>query len=611
VTGPGWGTTLNPVELNSAQPATVGQSVVFKDSIFWAHQHFTGGAGAGSITEYNFKTQLLTRYDLSAIFRAGTACETGLHVHDGVLFAMNRGPAANSIRLAKLQGGVWSQVHSNTTLGSGSSGTNSHHALFTDSVTGDLIAVPNGGGGPGTGTQVWRFEDPAGSVIATDITSSVLGSVGGSDKYGVGGGAASAARRWSVFVDTVTDPEEPHVFLTTWILGGSTECWEWVDQIGTNRPTTAAVELEPVGGLAGISSIHALPYNSVGGGHRTPRAAVVEIVDTPEEVLAGTKFFFRGFGEDSTTTAPSSTLTFYGTDTQGTPSAVVPIVPGSLSVSAGMLTDLEAYWHLNDDGLDETVNNRDWSFTGVEGYNTGLFGNGYEVLGADGRYATQVYDAFFNMAQTDLWSMQVWVDVDALSNTQALLSKGDPTLGGGSADGWTLRIGTDGHVRFVHHQNGVNHSTPAGLITAGSGMQHIVVTNDGTTQKIYVDSIERASNPSAGSFVGQGAGAVLTMGNLVAGVGTNPLDGVLDEVAFWSRRLTPAEVEALYNANSSGGAGKELTEITGLPITPSISGNTITDFTADNGSTLYSVVLNLDAVNIDEGDIGTIITDLI
>ena len=87
----------------------------------------------------------------------------------------------------------------------------------------------------------------------------------------------------------------------------------------------------------------------------------------------------------------------------------------------------------------------------------------------------------------------------------------------------------------------------------------------------------------------------------------------MDELAIWDRYITPLEVEALYNANSSGGAGKELEETTALPITPNISGNTIVDFTADNGSTLYSVVLEIDApgINIEEGDIGIIITDLI
>jgi hypothetical protein len=605
-TGAYWGSNVGFLaEDNGARPATYGQSIVFKDSIFWAHAHFTGAAGAGSITQYNVKTQSLLRYDLSAVFRNGTACETGLHVHDGVLFAMNRGPAANSIRLAKLQGGIWAQVHSNTTLGSSASGTNSHHALFTDNVTGDLIAIPNGGGGPGIGTQVWRFEDPAGSVVATDITSSVLGSAEGADKYGVGGGSANSGRRWSVFVDTVTDPEEPHTFLTTWIPGGSTECWEWVDKIGTNRPTTAAVELEAVGGLAGISDDHALPYNSVGGGHHTPRSAVVEIVDATEEVLAGTKFFFRGFGEDSTTTAPSSTLTFYGTDTQGTPSAVVPIVPGSLSVSAGMLTDLEAYYHMDEASgarVDSSGSGLDLTENGTVGSTTGIISNAADIPGTAGNYFNRPGDD----AALDIGvglapcAVQAWVNVDATGSQYFVASKGVTGV-----DGWQLTILADGSVRFGWPGAAI-FTTGAGLITAGAGWQHILGTSDGATTHVYIDGVQQASGTTVASL---GSTAAFWVG--ARNDNAFHLDGQLDEVAIWSRYITPSEVEALYNANSSGGAGKELTEITGLPITPSISGNTIIDFTADNGSTLYSVVLNLDAVNIDEGDIGTIITDLI
>jgi hypothetical protein len=604
VTGPGWGTSLNVVEASAAQPTTVGQSIVFKDSIFWAHSHFSGFAGAGSITQYNLKTQTLVRYDMNAVFRNGTASETGLHVHNGVLFAMNRGPAANSIRLAKLQGGIWSQVHSNTTIGSSGSGTNSHHALFTDSVTGDLIAVPNGGGGPGVGSQVWRFEDPAGSIIATDITSSVLGSVEGADKYGVGGGAANANRRWSVFVDTVTDPATPHIFLTTWIPGLSTETWEWVNQIGTTRPTTAAVELEVVGGGSGISYEHALPYDSVGGGHRTPRTAAVEIVDTPEEVLGGTKVFFRGYGDDSTATFPSSTLTFYGADTQGTPSTVIPIVPGSLSVGAGFLTDLEVYYKLDGTGnrVDSSGNGLDLTETGTVGTGTGIFANGASFPGVAGNYLERANTTSLKLGNSLApFAVSFWIDL-TIAGVYYVCSQENETT-----QGWLIVILGDGHVELVQRPSTV-YATPAGVLTAAAGLQHVVVTSDGITQKIYVDGVEEFSGAALATV---DSSATFRVG--VSPSNTFPLNAILDELAIWSRYITPIEVEALYNANSSGGAGKELEDTTALPTTPSISGDTIVDFTADNGSTLYSVVLDVGApgVDIEEGDIGIIITDLV
>ena len=49
------------------------------------------------------------------------------------------------------------------------------------------------------------------------------------------------------------------------------------------------------------------------------------------------------------------------------------------------------------------------------------------------------------------------------------------------------------------------------------------------------------------------------------------------------------------------------------PTTPTVSSDTLINFTPDNGTTLYSVILDVafTGVNIGEGDVGLIITGLV
>jgi hypothetical protein len=320
-TGSEWGTNLNVVEASGAQPATVGQSIVFRNSVFWAHQFFTGTAGSGELTQYDLVTDTLTRHNIQAIFRAGTACEMGLHVHDSKLYAMNRGPAANSIRLARLDAGnAWVQVWQSGALSVGASGSQGHHAIFTDDATGDLIGFVSGT----SQSQAWRFTDPAGSVIAAQISTTVMGATEGADKYLVGGGSASTDRRWAVYVDNDTAPTTPRTFLTTWIPGGGTETWEWKG---------VAAEMEAVAGLAGISDDFAMPYVTSGGGNRgtagAPRAELGDVSNPAAATAAGTKWFFRVYG----TGGPSVMTVYYNADEEAPDS--IATLTGSVVVESG------------------------------------------------------------------------------------------------------------------------------------------------------------------------------------------------------------------------------------------------------------------------------------
>ena len=85
---------------------------------------------------------------------------------------------------------------------------------------------------------------------------------------------------------------------------------------------------------------------------------------------------------------------------------------------------------------------------------------------------------------------------------------------------------------------------PTGITGYNDGDWHFVVmTNDGTTAKLYVDNVQVQSISSSG--IGS-----QTITNADIGAyrgGSQYFDGKIDEVAIWSRALTSDEVTELYN----------------------------------------------------------------
>jgi hypothetical protein len=324
VTGAEWTGVINGrlVETNPTWPSTVGQSLVYRNSIVWIHSSIAGGAGTGKISSYDLNLSTLTRTNPDVT--TTSICIHSLHVHKNKLFLFGNGGGGNQPqRLLRLDAGTWTLLHAgvnnsgaSTDLQSFSTG---HTCMFTDPATGDLIAIA-GGASPNfvgsVGNKVWRFTnvETGSSSTPTMLHFTVFGSVEGGDKYLQD--THAQFRRWVVNVDTESDPANPRIFLTTWRENTTnTETWEWKG---------VGAEIEAVASLSGISSDFALPTNSVGGGHRLPRVAGIEIGDTanpPEEAAGGTKFFFRGVGSSA-----AGVVTFRGTDTEGTPSTVIPIV---------------------------------------------------------------------------------------------------------------------------------------------------------------------------------------------------------------------------------------------------------------------------------------------
>jgi hypothetical protein len=555
------------------------------------HDH-QAGIGDGAVTQYDFVLAALTRYDVSAdLIITQSGASYALHIHANVLFLLGYGTQAeNRPTLMKLQAGSFQVVNVFTDMGVTSVGSRvGSPAMFTDEATGDLICLLVGQDATPSlaDMKVKRIQNATGAPTVSDITSATLGAAEGADKYIVGGASVDFDRRWVVFVDTQTAPATPRTFLTTWVPGGNTETWEW---------TGISTEIEAVASLQGISDDFALPYNTVGGGEHSPSTSRTSI-SGHAEVPGGTQITFQNNGIDSV-----RTLAFRGVDTEGSPNTVIPIVPASLTIGAGLLTGLLGYWKFSD-FLDATANGNNWgSISGTPSFVAGLIGNALDLPAvANDALQDLGWGASANLLGFSSYAYSVWVNLDALPGANgSVISKTNGTTG------HRLRIQSDGAVRWQHFSGGpdLDLLSDPGDMTAVAGWQHIVVSSDGVTAKLYVDGVEKASAAAADGNVN---GQLLKIGD--ASLGGELLDCQIDELAAWvGRHLTVEEVGYIYNA----GAGFELEGATPFAVTPTISGNTIINLLPDNGATLYTVDLTIDepGVDIGEGDVGLIIPEL-
>ena len=121
--------------------------------------------------------------------------------------------------------------------------------------------------------------------------------------------------------------------------------------------------------------------------------------------------------------------------------------------------------------------------------------------------------------------------------------------------------GTPGYgLRLFHSRPALRLSTSASCtsfltadtspLLADSCWHHIVATKQGSFARLFVDGaiVADFTNACVGSFANT---APLEIGGLPAFTSTF-LTGMIDEVAMWSRALSPAEVRALWAAGSEG-----------------------------------------------------------
>ena len=204
---------------------------------------------------------------------------------------------------------------------------------------------------------------------------------------------------------------------------------------------------------------------------------------------------------------------------------------------------LSSYYKADNDATDAHGSN-DGTFTPAT-YATGIINNGFDLDGVNDRM--QVADAgdFTFGSTSDDFSISGWFQFNNLSQNNTVFDKRD-----NNNDGWVLIL-LQSTQKFGFFMDATDSFSVANAVT-DTNLHHVLVTVDRTGAglvTIYIDGVDVSlTQPSVASeelsvttdfSIGMDAYAT-----------SNQTDGVIDEVAIWSKVLTQAEVTDLYNSGA-------------------------------------------------------------
>lgn len=209
---------------------------------------------------------------------------------------------------------------------------------------------------------------------------------------------------------------------------------------------------------------------------------------------------------------------------------------------ADLFTNLQGYWQFESNGADTSGMGNDLDIIGGPGYGTGLIGDALSLTGSTSQFAQQASNnTVFDVGGGD-FTIQVWVDFQSLSGEQTLFEKFD----GGAGPGYSLTKLSDNRILFFGDGYTTLASTAAALDT--TNWHQIIMRRSGDDLDIFLNNMSIASATVAGSVTASTNPLLIGERD---GAQNFPVNGLLDEVAFWNRGLSDLEIAQLYN-NRSG-----------------------------------------------------------
>ena len=218
-----------------------------------------------------------------------------------------------------------------------------------------------------------------------------------------------------------------------------------------------------------------------------------------------------------------------------------------------LTTDLKAYWKLDETSgttADDSVASHDGTYVNTPTLGaTGKIGTAVTFVDANDEKVTIVNHADFR--QTSAFSYGGWLKTSDTSTFAMFVSSVNRTVSQAAGTALVANVWTAGKASFqigsVDGGSTEVHIESATTINDGE-WHHIIVTYDGTSGRIYVDgdldtgpTTMAAPAYNASNYVGMSTWVINALDNY-------NIDGTFDEVGYWARELTSAEVTSLYNS---------------------------------------------------------------
>ncbi len=141
-------------------------------------------------------------------------------------------------------------------------------------------------------------------------------------------------------------------------------------------------------------------------------------------------------------------------------------------------------------------------------------------------------------------SISCWVYA---SNTAPSFPNFDGIVGfrnDASCDFYLLHLSTNVLEARFRNSTGTHYTTTVSGFQINT-WQHLVMTYDGSSLKVYLNSAQAASIPASGTIIS--SSETFMLGNLTFQSTNFQFGGKLDEVALWNKALNPTEIGCMYN----------------------------------------------------------------
>ena len=200
-----------------------------------------------------------------------------------------------------------------------------------------------------------------------------------------------------------------------------------------------------------------------------------------------------------------------------------------------------SWWRLNGNANDEIGGNHG-TLNGNVSFVNGKFGQAGSFDG-DGDYVNVSDSPDLRIIN---YSVGVWVKPNGAPDQ---IWKGIIGKPGRNHNFWLNSAG------YVHHRFRTSTNWNAGAPDTPSGSiswdvwNYVVITNDGTTAKTYINGVEKASGATVGPLIANST--TFYFGRNLDGSSGHYFNGLIDEVIIFNRALTENEIQQLYGLNLS------------------------------------------------------------
>lgn len=234
------------------------------------------------------------------------------------------------------------------------------------------------------------------------------------------------------------------------------------------------------------------------------------------------------------TTTPIATTTAAGTTTTTTVITTTPAVTTTTTAGSTLLTNLLAYWELNETSggvAEDALGNSDLTFDGGTQTSSGAVLDGVDdfIGSIDTTFEIQTF------------SVSAWVTTTQTGETSGIVDNYY-----WSGDGWSLEIGGEwdnNGTAVLHLNDGTNelnmYKYPSGTSIRDGSEHNIIATFDGSNAYLYVDNVLEATAAWAHTITYDAANR-LTIGSRSAG-GQLYFAGTVRRVGIWTKVLNSDE----------------------------------------------------------------------